>query len=481
MADIILKTTFRTPYKISSILDKNIRENSSYGIEFNYSTQEKKQESLKKLEHSDYEFFEKNDTDFSKVVSYSKEERKQKTNLKSKTNNYTFSNLSNNLTEKESEKIKENFITSQKNGSFLWKTYVSFTDDYLIKNKIIENGKINEDLLKDSVKKGMSELLKRENISDYTFMGNIHYDTDNIHAHIYTVENGTPSRKMNLLAKNKKEVYNQAKFKIKNIEKAKSVINSNLTYELENLKLLHQISREHILKSDFNLNTLSNDELEQLIKIKNMLPQNQNLWQYNRKELRDVKPILTEFTKNYLEKYHTEDLEKFKKILLEQEKEYSKNYGESDKNKNYSKNKLEELESRTANRILKELKNFNIENINNDIFNSVSVADNTHKNKKNQIEKSKNEFRDLNSNNKFIDSSLKKTIKKINIPALENNNINQNKLKTNFKKIKIGISFFNRLNKLTKKDINNQIINSRENLKLQYKIKFKEIENEIIL
>lgn len=419
MADIILKTTFRTPYKISSILDKNIRENSSYGIEFNYSTQEKKQESLKKLEHSDYEFFEKNDTDFSKVVSYSKEERKQKTNLKSKTNNYTFSNLSNNLTEKESEKIKENFITSQKNGSFLWKTYVSFTDDYLIKNKIIENGKINEDLLKDSVKKGISELLKRENISDYTFMGNIHYDTDNIHAHIYTVENGTPSRKMNLLAKNKKEVYNQAKFKIKNIEKAKSIINSNLTYELENLKLLHQISREHILKSDFNLNTLSNNELEQLIKIKNMLPQNQNLWQYNRKELRDVKPILTEFTKNYLEKYQQDNLDEFKNISKKFEKISTKLFKENNVNSDILNKRLENL----------------------------------------NITISKNILYKLNS------EEYVKQIRKQNI-------------KNNFNKLKVGVSLINRLHRLTEKDINQQIINSKENLKLQSKIKFKERENE---
>lgn len=216
MANIVIKTKFRSP-----------EESRCFTDELEYSTQEYKQESIKGLKHEDY--IENNDVDFTKVVDYSTEIYKQKTNKYIKENsNYTFSNYSNNIDKNGIEKIKKQFIEAQKNGSFLYKTYISFEDGYLEKNNIISNGVINENLLKSTVRNSMIKMLNNENLKDYIFLGNIHYDTDNIHCHIYTVENGTPTRKINYNAKTDKEKYKDAKFKITSFKKAKSEIHNSL-------------------------------------------------------------------------------------------------------------------------------------------------------------------------------------------------------------------------------------------------------------
>ena len=357
MANIVIKTKFRSP-----------EESRCFTDELEYSTQEYKQESIKGLKHEDYE---NNDVDFTKVIDYSTEIYKQKTNKYIKENsNYTFSNFSNNIDKNGIEKIKKQFIEAQKNGSFLYKTYISFEDGYLEKNNIISNGVINENLLKSTVRNSMIKMLNNENLKDYIFLGNIHYDTDNIHCHIYTVENGTPTRKINYNAKTDKEKYKDAKFKITSFKKAKSEIHNSLNNNYENLKEIQNIFRNKILKSDVNFQNFSKVELEELQNIYNKLPENKNLWQFNNKRIKHIKPQIETFTKNYLNKYHSDNFEKLKNILEKQEKEFTRIYGQqkhyiykTNTSNNYKNNKLEDIYSRTANKLLKELKDVDLSKI----------------------------------------------------------------------------------------------------------------------
>ena len=358
MANIVIKTKFRSP-----------EESRCFTDELEYSTQEYKQESIKGLKHEDY--IENNDVDFTKVIDYSTEIYKQKTNKYIKENsNYTFSNFSNNIDKNGIEKIKKQFIEAQKNGSFLYKTYISFEDGYLEKNNIISNGVINENLLKSTVRNSMIKMLNNENLKDYIFLGNIHYDTDNIHCHIYTVENGTPTRKINYNAKTDKEKYKDAKFKITSFKKAKSEIHNSLNNDYENLKEIQNIFRNKILKSDVDFQNFSKVELEELQNIYNKLPENKNLWQFNNKRIKHIKPQIETFTKNYLNKYHSDNFEKLKNILEKQEKEFTRIYGQqkhyiykTNTSNNYKNNKLEDIYSRTANKLLKELKDVDLSKI----------------------------------------------------------------------------------------------------------------------
>lgn len=216
----------------------------------------------------------------------------------------------------------------------------------------------------------MIKMLNNENLKDYIFLGNIHYDTDNIHCHIYTVENGTPTRKINYNAKTDKEKYKDAKFKITSFKKAKSEIHNSLNNDYENLKEIQNIFRNKILKSDVNFQNFSKVELEELQNIYNKLPENKNLWQFNNKRIKHIKPQIEAFTKNYLNKYHSENFEKLKNILEKQEKEFTRIYGQqkhyiykTNTSNNYKNNKLEDIYSRTANKLLKELKDVDLSKI----------------------------------------------------------------------------------------------------------------------
>ncbi|MDY3050823.1 MAG: MobP2 family relaxase [Parvimonas sp.] len=482
MANIIIKTKFRSP-----------EESRSFTDEIEYSIQEYKQESIKLLKHEDY--IDKNDVDFTKVIDYSTEIYKQKTNKYIKENsNYTFSNFSNNIDKNGIEIIKKKFIEAQKNGSFLYKTYISFEDGYLEKNNIISNGVINENLLKTTVRNSMIKMLNNENLKDYTFLGNIHYDTDNIHLHVYTVENGTPTRKINYDAKTEKEKYKNAKFKVTSFKKAKSEIYRSLNKDYENLKEIQNIFRDKILKSNINFKNFSKEDLEDLKNIYNKLPANKNLWQFNNKRIKYLKPQLEEFTKNYLKNYHSENFEKLNKILEKQEREYTKIYGQQKnyifKNKvsnNYKKHRLEDIYSRTANKLLKELKEVDLFMIKGDeklkkfSFSNIklkkifSFGENREKNKDNSIS---NNIQKSSKNIRKIDK-----MQKINIP-----NLNKNKKDFKFKdytkytntskRAKINtrsaLKIFRNLTRNTDKNLRKEMMhNIKEYQKLIQKIDYK--------
>lgn len=497
MANIIIKTKFRSP-----------EESRCFTDELEYSTQEYKQESIKGLKHEDY--IENNDVDFTKVIDYSTEIYKQKTNKYIKENsNYTFSNFSNNIDKNGIEKIKKQFVEAQKNGSFLYKTYISFEDGYLEKNNIISNGVINENLLKSTVRNSMIKMLNNENLKDYIFLGNIHYDTDNIHCHIYTVENGTPTRKINYNAKTDKEKYKDAKFKITSFKKAKSEIHNSLNNDYENLKEIQNIFRNKILKSDVNFQNFSKVELEELQNIYNKLPENKNLWQFNNKRIKHIKPQIKTFTKNYLNKYHSDNFEKLKNILEKQEKEFTRIYGQqkhyiykTNTSNNYKNNKLEDIYSRTANKLLKELKDVDLSKIRielksqkNNFFNTedkkITSVEISAESKINKIDHIKNIKIDK-ENDTIIKNKLKVEMKISKNTQNKNTNLNIKidkidkiyKLKNyeNYinvsKKRKINMSsalrIFRNLTKNTTKNLQEEKIkNMKEYQKLLEKIDYK--------
>lgn len=465
MPSIIFKIKFRSP-----------DEQRSFTEEIEYSTQEYKQESIKGLKHEDY--IDKDDVDFTKVIDYSTESYKQKTEKYIKeNNNYTFSNFSNNIDKDAVEIIKKRFAQAQENGSFLYKTYISFEDGYLEKNNIINNGIVNENLLKTTVRNSMIKLLNNENLKDYTFLGNIHYDTDNIHLHVYIVENGTPTRKINYDAKTEKEKYKNAKFKVTSFKKAKSEIHNSLNKDYENLKEIQNIFRDKILKTNINFKTFSKNELEELKNIYNKLPANKNLWQFNNKRIKHIKPQLKEFTKNYLKNYHTENFDKLNKVLDKQEKEFTRIYGQQRnyifKNKvsnNYKKHKLEDIYSRTANRILKELKEIDLSTVSRD-KKIKKLSFSNIKFKKILSLKEKNNTKNKTKTNRIDKQNLVKNNKKFNFKDYTKyiNRSKKNKINT-----RSALRIFRSLTRNTDKNLRKEMMhNMREYQKLIQKIDYK--------
>lgn len=266
-----------------------------------------------------------------------------------KTNIYLFSKDKLNISLDEKRKIKKIFNMAQQKNGYQFNSFLSFSDDYLKSNNLIdENNVLNEKKIKTSIQEAVKKLCDKENIIDYELAAVLHYNTNNLHAHIVFVEKGTPSRTLD-----KKNF----KFSKKNLLDFKSNINKSLDLNNEKLKQLDVILKQKILKS-FSINIeMTNEEKDNLIKLYKLLPDNKTVWQYNNKNIKHLKNLIRKVSLNYLENHFKDEFNEIKKLNLEIEKKYQKTYGKTNM---YSKNKMEkEIIPRVANAILKELKNKN--------------------------------------------------------------------------------------------------------------------------
>ena len=103
------------------------------------------------------------------------------------------------LNEEEKQILKDGFIKAQSNGSLMWQTVISFDNRYLVKNGLYdaENKTLNEGRLKAAATKAIVKMLEKEGLENAIWAASFHYNTDNIHIHIATVE-PIPLRKKSL-------------------------------------------------------------------------------------------------------------------------------------------------------------------------------------------------------------------------------------------------------------------------------------------
>ncbi|MDY3050726.1 MAG: MobP2 family relaxase [Parvimonas sp.] len=319
------------------------------------------------------EFEEPKNMNYYKYLDYIFDESKTQTKVYESYHNYMFDESKTDslftknkdiLNDDEIQNQKELFSLAQKDGSFLWKPVISFNNEFLIKNKILVEDKVNDKKLKECARKSIEKMLELENIKSYTYSGAIHYNTDNIHIHLAVIEVGTPTRKyIDDKSLTKNERCKNAFFKKLTFEKGKSVINKVLSNDIENLKELSFLSRKKIIdKISFKDKTFTPEEINLLREIKEKLPLNQSQWQYNNKKLDNVRPLLNKFTTSFLYNNFPKEIKKLKDELKQTEELYTKRYGKGKYEHNfYSKNKLDELYVRSANKVLKILKDFNLD------------------------------------------------------------------------------------------------------------------------
>lgn len=294
-----------------------------------------------------------------------------------------------NLTDDEVSELKNQMFKGQENGSLMWQTVYSFDNDWLSDMGIYDKKthSLDEKRLKSGARKGISELLKREGLEDAVWSGAIHYNTDNIHIHIATVEI-EPVRKKKLYTQYEKvqidgrwqykKVFNPAtktydkipildengneyqewefvgRFELKNILKSKSVFLSELTDNKEANKKINELIRNRML-NHIKDNPLYYDEdfKSKFLNLYKTLPHNKGMWYYNNKGIKDYRPQIDDLINDYIKKYLKDEFSELENILDEQENIYKKAYGGSN---NYKANKLKELNERMGNAVLREMK-----------------------------------------------------------------------------------------------------------------------------
>lgn len=263
-----------------------------------------------------------------------------------------FTNGKDSLDEIEKEQLKEIFKVAQSKGSLLWQDVISFDNEWLKENGIIKDNFIDEKKLKQVTRKSVNQMLKKENMDDSAiWTAAIHYNTDNIHIHIATVQ-----------TRNFRE---RGQRKQQSISSMKSVVaNEILDRSKENEKLNDFIRNKVVLsKRENDLMTFKNrlfnpDMVKQFEKIHSMLPEDKRKWAYKMNAISNVRPEIDKLTDMYIDKYFKSEFKEFQKQLEKEVDIYKRTYGSNSKAEKYRETKTKDLYTRMGNTILKELKQY---------------------------------------------------------------------------------------------------------------------------
>jgi len=315
-----------------------------------------------------------------------------------------FTRNNDSLNADEKKKLKQTFKMAEKNGSNMWQTVISFENNYL-ENLGIYNpndNSLNEKYLISAARKAIDKMLVNEKLENATWSAAIHYNTDNIHIHIAIVEpkpmrarktykvweqnvdgsykmaedaNGNEI-KITVLDENGKQKTRTAfigRFKNKSHEILKSELNSELDNNKEAYIEINNLMRGIVGgKKDMELfddvdfqekmNSLYESlRTEKVINHKTNKEQSLSIryWNYNQNSIAHLRGKIDEISDLFIKRYHSEE---FKEMISKMEDEARKQENIYGGSSDYVENKLygskDGLYVRLGNAILKELRNY---------------------------------------------------------------------------------------------------------------------------
>lgn len=253
------------------------------------------------------------------------------------------------LTISEKDALKEAFSTAQDNGSLMWQTVISFDNRWLEKNGLLDSNtkNLNVKKLQEFTRASMSEMLGKECLNDALWSAAIHYNTDNLHIHIATVEI-IPTRE-------------RGKFKEKTIKSAKSTFaNKVLEQSLDNQKV-NEIIRDRIVQGLRQAPLNQNNEImSAFYQLYQSLPEDHRLWNYkNQTNNKDIHAQIDNISTLFINKYHLEDYMEFSTLLDKHQELYTEAYGQrKQQDKSHKQKNIDDLYYRMGNSILKQCREY---------------------------------------------------------------------------------------------------------------------------
>lgn len=263
-----------------------------------------------------------------------------------------FTNEKDFLSKEEKDKYKDIFKNAQEKGSVLWQDVISFDNDWLKEMGVLNEQGIDEKKLKEVTRSSVNEMLKSEGLLDSALWTSaIHYNTENIHVHVATVQ-----------TKNFRE---RGKRKPSSINKMKSTIVHTMMDRSKENEVLNDFIRNKLIKNkqEDKLMSLKNklvnpDLIRQFQKIHSMLPEDKRQWKYNMNGIKEIRPEINKLTDMYIDKYFKKEFDEFKNQLDKEVAIYKRTYGNNSKAENYRDTKMTDMYTRMGNTILNEVKEF---------------------------------------------------------------------------------------------------------------------------
>ena len=259
-----------------------------------------------------------------------------------------FTETENNLTKESKVELKELYQQAQNNNSIMWQDVISFDNDWLADQGIYsyKDKSLDENKIKEATRRAMDEMAKKENMEGtIVWSAAIHYNTDNIHVHVSTVQPVNPRER----GKRKQSTLDNMKTKVAHCLMDRSQ---------QNKELNNYIREEVIAKKKVDkFKTFGNRKMYKNFKeIYKILPPDKRQWSYNYNTMKDVRPPLDKLTDKYIEKNFKVEHKDFLSNLDKEVLNYKKVYGENSNYKKYKEDKIRDLYTRMGNTILKELR-----------------------------------------------------------------------------------------------------------------------------
>src|SRR5690625_4854033 len=276
-----------------------------------------------------------------------------------------FSNEYDTLNNEEKKEMKRNFTLAQKNGSPMWQDVISFDNEWLSEQRLYdpETKKLDEDKVKNVVRESMSTLLKDENMQESgLWTASIHYNTDNIHVHIATVEPFPTREKKRFYDKENEEWKEQyrAKRKQGSLDKMKSKVANKIMDRSQDYNKIDELIRGTVhYKKNREISLLKNKRMEKLFfKSLSLLPDDLRQWKYGYQSINQTKPYIDEMVDIYLDTYHKDEMKELDNLLDKQVDISKRLYGEDSKHEQYKQTKLDDLKKRMGNAVLTEMREY---------------------------------------------------------------------------------------------------------------------------
>ncbi|CUQ30325.1 MobP2 family relaxase [Clostridium baratii] len=275
------------------------------------------------------------------------------------------------LTDEDKNLLKQMYSLAQEKGSIMWQDVFSFDNEWLEKHQLYDKKThtVDEKEIRKAVRKTMNELIEKENLQGLIWSASLHYNTDNIHVHIASVELNVSKTR--------------GKRKPKTLINMKSKFANTLIDRTEEREKINNIIRKNIIGDRENGDFLKDKEMKKIVNnIIKLLPEDKKQWNYNYNSLSEVRPYLDKLTKYYIENYKKKEYKELIERLDKEEIELKEIYGEGEKfrYKDYKKNKIDELYVRMGNSSLKEIKNYlDLQKYDNNLYKKTNKSINNKK------------------------------------------------------------------------------------------------------
>ncbi|MCI8364230.1 MAG: hypothetical protein HFG34_04710 [Eubacterium sp.] len=294
-----------------------------------------------------------------------------------------FSQVTNDLLETDRQRMKNIFEKAQEKDSLMWQTVISFDNRWLKKNGLYDSGTqiLDEESIKSITRNAVNKMLKSENMENAVWTGAIHYNTDNIHVHIATVEPEPLREKKEYIQYQyhtidgkrirepkrdafgnvvKREEY-KGRFRQSSINSCRRSIVNEVLQERENNEQINKIIRGRIVEQKHRHPLASDRKLkDEFVRLYQKMPDcNRNMWNYNNPVMASVKGDIDKLSTHYLNQYHKKEFDEFKQQIKEQNQKYQEAYGTA--GKSYEDGKMQDLYTRLGNAILKEIRSYDVE------------------------------------------------------------------------------------------------------------------------